>query len=669
MDFIVILLILAVALLGSGVIALIWVANLSSRVKKLEFALRSGEYPSSVSSNLSARGASVATTEVATTSATSQTVTPALSAISIPIPPRPKKLEKSGPDIFEQFFSWMARDWYLKLGAILMLLAVIWFVTYAFMNNWIGESGRIALGLIAGVGVMVFAQWWQTRSMTQSTVLYGLGAAMVLATTWAARTMFDMFTPTTALVGMLLVVLTVAVSSAMANTQSRAVLSVITAAFIPFLVDSGTNDYFGLLRYALIITVAFVALVFWKRWQAVLVVITAVIMVYTVPMIIELAQFQSELSELQQNQVSKSKVQPDQLYGQQYGQEISFDDDISPRAFGVDAYFSFDSQRIVTLQNRMRPYANLWVYLASFTMLLFTGALYLLSKERKITAASLIFLVFLGVYVIGWIYGTVILQLQGLAATLAAGIFSVTAFFVARQRDSRKEGVVLLFVALGLLAAAAAFMLDGPALTISLMVLVATYVAGGTWLLGASPESRPLGFLYGLTTLLMYPHLTNQWSQLKPPFEDWFVVLIYVFSVTIALYLWKYVWQAGQGAEKLRWLSSYYLTLLVTLMIFWARLLDYILPYNATGARAIALTTFAALGIVFYLRGRTKNGPVMRWTGIALVGGTTAWLLLVETGQMALATRIITFFLVGGLFIGVALVEKKLFPRAEEAKG
>lgn len=631
-----------------GLIALIWVAKISGRLKKLEQLVQSGEF-----SAKSPRPSLV-------TNQTSSVAVPVEGAsVAIPVPKPPAKQQPAGPDVFEQFFAWLAKDWYLKIGALLMLLAVIWFVTYAFVNNWIGESGRIALGLIAGVGVMVFAQWWQTRSMNQSTVLYGLGAAMILGTTWAARSMFDMFTPVTAMLGMLLVVLTVAASSAMANTQSRAVLSVVSAALIPFLVNAGTDDYFGLLRYAIVITAGFVALVFWKRWQAVLIVLAGVLMIYTVPKVIELANWQSQLARELQWQEKQSYVQP--LPGGYVFDELS--------GYGMNQYGVIGTQqRIVNLQTRLAPYANFWVYLAAISMLLFAGGLYILSKERKITPTSLIFMGLMGVYVIAWIYGTVTLHLQGVAAAAAAMVYVLLASFVIRQRDSRKEGMVLLFVAFGLLAAAAAFILDGPAFTISFIVLVASYVAGGTWLLGASQESRPLGFLYAITTILTYPHLMGRWSQSSPPLEDWFVVIVYVLSIAIVLYLWKYVWLAGQTAEKLRWLSCYYLTLLATLMVFWTRLLTYFMPTSPTGARAIALTTFAALGIVFYLRGRMKNGPVMRWTGIALVGGTTAWLLLVETGQMALATRIITFFLVGGLFIGVALLEKKLFPKQEEGK-
>lgn len=660
MEFIALIL-LGIVLIFSGLIALIWVAILSSRLKKLEKLLKSADFSALNTLGSSTSSAIDATSippkpDKASATTSDAAIHTAASHLEIPKPP---KREKTGPDVAELFFAWLARDWYLKLGALLMLLAVIWFVTYAFMNNWIGPSGRIALGLIAGVGVLVFAQWWQTRAMTQATVIYGLGASMILATTWAARNMFDMFTPATALVGMLLVVLTVAVSSALANTQSRAVLSVLSAACIPFLVNAGTDDYFGLLRYALVITVGFIALVFWKQWQAVLIVLSGILMMYTVPKVMELANWQSQLArELQWQE--KGSYAPSPLESYSFGYSAQY---------GSDRYGVIGSeQRIVSLQNRLAPYANLWVYLASFSMLLFAAGLYLMSKERKITSASLLYMVIVAIYVIAWIYGAVVLHIQGVAAALAAVIYTLLAAFVARQRDSRKEGMVLLFVALGLLAAAAAFMLDGPALTISLMVLVASYVAGGTWLLGATPESRPLGFLYGLTTFLMFPHLMGTWSQRNPPVEDWFVIIIYVLSLAVTLYLWKYVWQAGESAQKLRWLSSYYLTILAVLMVFWTRLLHYFLPYNQTGARAITLATFATLGIVFYLRGRMKNGPVMRWTGIALVGGTTAQLLLVETGQMALATRIVTFFFVGALFIGVALLEKKLFPHAEESK-
>ena len=42
----------------------------------------------------------------------------------------------------------------MKLGAALFIVGFGWFVSYAFINNWIGPLGRISIGIVAGVLVM-----------------------------------------------------------------------------------------------------------------------------------------------------------------------------------------------------------------------------------------------------------------------------------------------------------------------------------------------------------------------------------------------------------------------------------------------------------------------------------------------------------------------------------
>ncbi|MFW5853608.1 MAG: hypothetical protein ACOCU8_03230 [Patescibacteria group bacterium] len=50
----------------------------------------------------------------------------------------------------ERLFDWLKEGWMLKAGAVLLLAGFGWLTTYAFLNNWIGPAGRIALGFGAG---------------------------------------------------------------------------------------------------------------------------------------------------------------------------------------------------------------------------------------------------------------------------------------------------------------------------------------------------------------------------------------------------------------------------------------------------------------------------------------------------------------------------------------
>ena len=65
------------------------------------------------------------------------------------------------------FVKWLKEDWLQKLGSLLLLIGLGWFTTYAFMNNWIGPVGRITLGLILGLVVLVLGHFRIKKYLNQ----------------------------------------------------------------------------------------------------------------------------------------------------------------------------------------------------------------------------------------------------------------------------------------------------------------------------------------------------------------------------------------------------------------------------------------------------------------------------------------------------------------------
>ena len=52
-------------------------------------------------------------------------------------------LKRYEDDFVTNFFSWLAKDWPMKVGAFLVISAIGWFVSYAFRNDWISPEGRV----------------------------------------------------------------------------------------------------------------------------------------------------------------------------------------------------------------------------------------------------------------------------------------------------------------------------------------------------------------------------------------------------------------------------------------------------------------------------------------------------------------------------------------------
>ena len=204
------------ALLGV-VLLFVWILKLQKRIDHLE---NQGRRPAQARSNSPAASPRASTAQ-------SETKTK-------PVPPG----QSIGPDAVERLILWIKEDWLLKLGAGLILIGLGWFVSYAFLHNWIGPIGRITVGLLIGSVLLAFG-WWRLRVSThQGGIFMVLGSTTIILTTFAGREIYDFYPPLVALLIMFISTALVALASVRYKLQSMAVFSLILAGIAPWLTDS-----------------------------------------------------------------------------------------------------------------------------------------------------------------------------------------------------------------------------------------------------------------------------------------------------------------------------------------------------------------------------------------------------------------------------------------------
>ena len=163
--------------------------------------------------------------------------------------------------------SWIKEDWQLKLGAFLLLLAAGWFVSYAVWENWIGITARIALGVIVGESIFVFG-WWRTlRYRTQGAVFMLLGTTVTLLTTYAARELYGVFSPTEALLLMFVASLFVTGASVYFDSRRLSIVGLCLSASAPLFVNASAPDPIGLFSYLAVVVASGLGVVFWKGYR------------------------------------------------------------------------------------------------------------------------------------------------------------------------------------------------------------------------------------------------------------------------------------------------------------------------------------------------------------------------------------------------------------------
>lgn len=167
------------------------------------------------------------------------------------------------------FLNWLKEDLMMKLGALLLILAFGWFVSYAMESGWIGPLGQIAIGLIVGALVLVLGVWRINTHPHQGGIFTVLGGTIVLMTTFAAREVYDLFTPTSALLLMFLTVAFVAFVSVRYQRENISYAGLIMAMIAPTLTATADPSPVGLFSYLLVVTLGALWVVWITGWTRV----------------------------------------------------------------------------------------------------------------------------------------------------------------------------------------------------------------------------------------------------------------------------------------------------------------------------------------------------------------------------------------------------------------
>jgi uncharacterized membrane protein len=161
--------------------------------------------------------------------------------------------------------------WLNRIGIAAVLIGVSYFLKLAFDNGWIGPTGRVAIGLIAGIAVVLWSERFRTHGYRVfSYSLKAVGIGVLYLSLWAAFQVYHLMPSGVVFVCMLVVT---AATCAMATTQDAEILAVfaITGGFsTPVLLSTGVNREIALFSYLLVLDLGILALVAFKPWRRLL---------------------------------------------------------------------------------------------------------------------------------------------------------------------------------------------------------------------------------------------------------------------------------------------------------------------------------------------------------------------------------------------------------------
>src|SRR5437879_5827185 len=189
---------------------------------------------------------------------------------SPPLPPPVKTRLKPAPEI--NLESRIGSHWLNRIGIAALLIGISYFLKLAFDSNWIGPGGRVTIGLLAGIAVVVWSERFRSKGYKAfSYSLKAVGIGALYLSLWAAFQVYSLIPSGAAFVMMLVVTSATAV---MAWTQDAPLLAAfaLTGGFAtPLLLSTGQNREVALFSYVALLDLGALLLVVFKPWRRLLV--------------------------------------------------------------------------------------------------------------------------------------------------------------------------------------------------------------------------------------------------------------------------------------------------------------------------------------------------------------------------------------------------------------
>jgi uncharacterized membrane protein len=188
------------------------------------------------------------------------------------IPPRPNvaapKFAQAAQRSSESLEGTIGKLWLNRIGIVAILIGVAYFLKYAFDSGWIGPGGRVAIGLIAGIAVVVWSENFRRKgSAAFSYSLKAVGIGILYLSLWAASQYFHLVPSSVAFVAMILVTASTITLALTQDAEILAVYAMIGGFSTPALVSTGENHEIILFSYVLLLDVAILAMVAFKPWR------------------------------------------------------------------------------------------------------------------------------------------------------------------------------------------------------------------------------------------------------------------------------------------------------------------------------------------------------------------------------------------------------------------
>ncbi|HEX7955465.1 MAG TPA: DUF2339 domain-containing protein, partial [Pyrinomonadaceae bacterium] len=158
--------------------------------------------------------------------------------------------------------------WFAWAGILAVVFTVAFILKSAFENNWIGPGVRVALGLLAGLGLLGAGEYLRRRGLRlYAYILSGGGVLSLYLTVYAAYHFYGMLPQPVAFLLMTAVTAGAVLLAVRLDALPVAVLGLVGGFLTPVLLTTGQDNQVALFSYVALLDAGVLAVGYFKRWR------------------------------------------------------------------------------------------------------------------------------------------------------------------------------------------------------------------------------------------------------------------------------------------------------------------------------------------------------------------------------------------------------------------
>ena len=491
---------------------------------------------------------------------------------------------------------WFKENPLLKIGILMILVGFGWFVSYAFTHNWIGPAGRVTLGVFIGTIVTLFGTWRLRKNEVQGNALTILGTALIIISILAGDYYYHFFGSYVVLGVIFIVSLYTSFSAVAYSTEKLAVYGMFISLLAPFLSHTSSTDPVLLYLYLGIVSLTAIWISIARNWRSINLIGITGILIYSLPDI-----------------MSNSAV------------------------FNISKYFILFTVYGISL-----------LYLC-------VGVWSLIQNKIKAETGDVYLAIVNTLILLGFTVTIVPEIYQSLTIALWMLIYAFSGFFVFTRTRNEKLFYIHALLSVLLLAIATSIELSGPTLVIafaieSAIVIIASFIVTGNIRIAESFSIvLAVPFFMSLQSLM-----SNKWGS--GILHSDFTVLALMAIILAGLGFFYKIHKVPESVNsRLNYImfivSSFYVYSLIWLS-------SHALMSNDDSAVFVSLLIFTIIGLGSHFYGLFNRNDILKKYGMAILILVVARLVLVDVWKMELVLRVITFIVLGIMFMSTAFISK-----------